>query len=123
MMPMDRSKYPDNWDEIATDVKEQAGWQCEKCDLQCRFPGEKFDTHKRTLTVAHINHVEMDCRPENLVALCPACHLRYDGERKAMQRLAKRRIQRNADRPLIDEDKEREAKRITDRRGITGSRP
>jgi heterodisulfide reductase subunit B len=34
----------------------------------------------------------MDCRPENLVALCPACHLQYDETRKAMQRLAAKRI-------------------------------
>lgn len=92
-MPMDRSKYPPNWDEIAQRIKEAAGWRCENCGLQCRFPGDEFDTHKRTLTVAHINHVEMDCRDDNLVALCPRCHLAYDAERKRMQRLAKKRIE------------------------------
>ena len=91
-MPMDRTKYPANWNEIAQEIKDQAGWKCEKCSRQCRFPGEQFDTHRRTLTVAHINHVEMDCRPENLVALCPVCHLQYDETRKAMQRLAAKRI-------------------------------
>lgn len=91
-MPMIRANYPDNWDEIAFSIKEACGWKCEKCGRQCRFPNEPFDTHVRTLTVAHINHVEMDCRPENLVGLCPACHLWYDGIRKAMQRLAKKRI-------------------------------
>lgn len=96
VMPMDRSKYPVNWNEIAFEIKEQAGWKCEKCGKRCRRPGENFDTHKRTLTVAHINHVEMDCRPENLVALCPMCHLAYDLTRKALQRLAKRRIERAA---------------------------
>ena len=93
-MPMDRSKYPDDWDDIALAIKDAAEWKCEKCSLQCRFPDEPFDTHKRTLTTAHINHVERDCRPENLVALCPACHLEYDGYRKALQRLAKKRIDR-----------------------------
>ena len=92
-MPVDWSKYPDNWDEIATRIKEECGWKCQKCKRQCRFPDEEFDTHQRTLTVAHINHVESDCRDENLVALCPACHLAYDAERKAMQRLAKKRIE------------------------------
>lgn len=91
-MPMDRSRYPDNWGDIAFAVKEAAGWKCEKCHRQCRRPGEKFDTRRRTLTVAHINHVERDCRDENLVALCPRCHLEYDELRKAMQRLAKKRI-------------------------------
>ena len=45
-MPMIREKYPDNWDEIATAIKEAAGWKCEKCGRQ------SFDTHVRTLTVA-----------------------------------------------------------------------
>lgn len=94
-MPMNRSKYPPDWDAISLRIKEQAGWTCEKCGNRCRRPGEQFDTHRRTLTVAHINHVEMDCRDENLVALCPRCHLRYDSYRKAMQRLAKKRIQRH----------------------------
>jgi len=95
-MPMDRSRYPENWDEIATEIKEMAGWKCEQCGLQCRLPGEPFDTHKRTLTVAHINHVEMDCESENLVALCSKCHLAYDEIRKKMQRLARKRIRRAA---------------------------
>lgn len=91
-MPMDKTKYPDDWDAIAARIKDEAGWRCEKCGRQCRFPGEAFDTHRRTLTVAHINHVEMDVRDENLVALCPKCHLAYDEVRKAMQRLAAKRI-------------------------------
>ena len=102
-MPVDWSKYPPNWKtEIAPAIKEAAGWKCEKCGKQCRFPGEPLDTHKRTLTVAHINHVEMDCRPENLVALCPKCHLQYDGYRKALQRLARKRIAKSEKQPLFE---------------------
>ena len=102
-MPVDWSKYPPNWKtEIAPSIKEAAGWKCEKCGKQCRFPDEPLDTHKRTLTVAHINHVEMDCRPENLVALCPKCHLQYDGYRKALQRLAKKRIAKSEKQPLFE---------------------
>lgn len=93
-MPVDWSKYPANWkSEIAPRIKQQADWRCEQCGMQCRQPYEEFDTHKRTLTVAHINHVETDCRDENLVALCSACHLRYDAAMKAMRRLAKKRIE------------------------------
>ena len=91
-MPMDRSKYPPNWDEIATRIKTQAAWKCERCGKQCRWPDEQFDTHRRTLTVAHINHIEMDCTDENLVALCSVCHLNYDRERRKMQRAARNRI-------------------------------
>ena len=100
-MPMKKELYPANWVEIAATIKDQAGWKCEQCSLQCRFPGDQFDTHERTLTVAHINHVEMDCRPENLVALCPKCHLAYDQTRKAMQRLARKRIKATAKRTLF----------------------
>lgn len=99
---MDRSKYPPDWDDIATDVKEQAGWKCENCGRQCRFPHDPFDTHRRTLTVAHINHVESDCSRENLIALCPACHLRYDGFRRRLQRLAKKRIRRSQKLELFE---------------------
>ena len=82
-MPVDWSKYPKNWNEIALAIKKEASWQCEKCGKQCRRPEEPFDTHKNTLTVAHCNHNESDCRPENLTAMCAPCHLRYDAPRKS----------------------------------------
>lgn len=77
-MPMERDRYPDNWKEIALAVKEAASWRCQECGKQCRRPGEPFDTHKRTLTVAHLNHTPEDCSKVNLKALCAPCHLRYD---------------------------------------------
>lgn len=86
LMPMDRSRYPSNWPEIALRVKEEAGWICEKCGKQCRRPGEPFDTHQRTLTVSHKNHKPEDCRRENLQALCAPCHLAYDAEHHAETR-------------------------------------
>ena len=88
-MPMNRKLYPANWNEIAFFVKESAGWKCENCGLQCRKPGEPFDTHKRTLTVSHQNHNPQDCRLENLKALCSACHLRYDAKHHAETRKMK----------------------------------
>lgn len=72
-MPMERERYPKNWDAIARDVKDRADWKCQRCGKQCRRPGEPFDTHKRTLTVAHLNHTPEDCRPENLMAMCGPC--------------------------------------------------
>ena len=85
-MPMDRKRYPANWDEIAFRVKEEADWKCEECGLQCRRPGEPFDTHKRTLTVAHLDHTPENCERSNLRALCSACHLRYDARQHAESR-------------------------------------
>jgi hypothetical protein len=91
-MPMDRSKYPSDWEQIATELKSRVGWKCEACNKQCRKPGESFDTHKRTLTVAHINHVESDCRERNLIALCAPCHLEYDRPMKRFRKLVEKRI-------------------------------
>lgn len=85
-MPMDRKRYPSDWERIAFEVKKKSGWRCERCGMQCRLPGEPFDTHKRTLTVHHIDHTPENCEPGNLIALCPKCHLRADAEHHAETR-------------------------------------
>ena len=85
-MPMEKRRYPPNWKAIATAVKEEADWKCEGCGKQCRRPNEPFDTHRNTLTVAHLNHTPEDCRRENLKALCAPCHLRYDKDHHAETR-------------------------------------
>lgn len=85
-MPMERWKYPADWERIARAVKDAAGWRCQACGKQCRKPGEPFDTHKRTLTVAHLNHDPADCSEENLMAMCAPCHLRYDARHHAETR-------------------------------------
>lgn len=89
-MPVDWSRYPPDWPAIARAVKDAADWRCEACGLQCRRPGEPFDTHRRTLTVAHLDHNPANCDRDNLKALCAPCHLRYDAPRKAADRRAKR---------------------------------
>lgn len=85
-MPVDWSKYPPDWKQIAQAVKEAAGWRCEICGKQCRRPGEPFDTHRRTLTVMHLDHNPANCERANLLAGCAPCHLRYDAPRKAQDR-------------------------------------
>ena len=87
---IETSKRNTDWKRIATEIKEAAGWKCQKCGKQCRRPGEPFDTHKRTLTVAHLNHTPEDIRPENLQAMCAPCHLRYDAQHHAETRKSKR---------------------------------
>lgn len=89
-MPMERERYPADWSRIARAVKDAADWKCQKCGKQCRRPGEPFDTHKRTLTVAHLNHTPEDVRLENLMAMCAPCHLRYDAQHHAETRTARR---------------------------------
>ncbi len=90
-MPMQRDRYPPNWKEISLARRIQAGWQCEWCHVPngTYRMGVKGKLYKVVLTVAHLGtpypngcpgdkHNKMDVRPENLAALCQACHLRYD---------------------------------------------
>ena len=89
-MPMDKKRYPKNWREIATAVKDAAGWKCQQCGKQCRKPGEPLDTHRRTLTVHHIDHMPENCDASNLIALCAPCHLRADAKHHAETRIGHR---------------------------------
>jgi hypothetical protein len=53
------------------------------------------------LTVAHLNHVAGDDRPENLAALCQRCHLKHDEPQHRASRAARRREKlRNLELPL-----------------------
>ena len=72
-MPIDRSRYPDDWDDVAFAIKEKAGWLCEDCGI-----GHMADrTMGSCLTVHHPN-----CDPENpdaeKTALCARCHLKAE---------------------------------------------
>ena len=106
-MPMDRTKYPDNWDDLAFAIKDAAGWKCEACGKQCYRPGEKHKDTRKTATVAHIVPVEFGGNdPNNLLCACSVCHLKYDNERRKWQRLAKKRIERQKKEPLFTETEE-----------------
>lgn len=94
--PENRGRYPANWAELATSIKEAAGWVCEKCGKQCRRPGEKFDTHRRTLTVAHLDHTPENCADDNLRPWCAPCHIRYDAPHHAQTAAATRQAKKQA---------------------------
>ena len=64
-----RGKYPDNWDEIANQVKEQAGWQCVRCSHD-HDPAAGY-----CLTVHHLDLNKSNCQWWNLAPLCQRCHL------------------------------------------------
>ncbi len=105
----ERGRYPANWKAISLSIRQdRAKWCCE-CRGQCgrEHPfadsrclmvqgGELFSGAKVVLTVAHLNHAPEDCRPENLLAMCQACHLRYDARHHAETARATRR-QRKTD--------------------------
>ena len=87
IMPMDKTKYPKNWSEISKRIRfERAGNCCEWCGVWNHSFREGTWI---VLTVAHLGIDKpdgtpgdkadtMDCREENLAALCQRCHLNFD---------------------------------------------
>jgi len=62
--------YPDDWPQIARNVKATAGWRCEKCG----HPDSYEEGY--SLTVHHKDGDTTNNSRENLIALCQRCHLR-----------------------------------------------
>ncbi len=126
-MPMDRTRYPVNWDEISQEIRfERAHNHCEQCGLQngaliarsdidgayyliwndeiggltwpdgTKMPQSEIPVEylyrPYTRVVLSVHHIgadkpdgtlgdprdKMDCRDENLIALCQRCHLLAD---------------------------------------------
>ena len=113
-MPMDRSKYPDDWEEISRRIRfDRAGGRCENCgaphgkwigrdkakpelwdDWCVVLPSEEDDFYKVkvVLTVAHLDHDTTNNDESNLKALCQRCHLRYDSEQHRIAAARTRRL-------------------------------
>lgn len=86
-----RNFYPDDWETISHRIRfERAKGKCELCE---RLHGGLYWNGKRfvkiVLTAAHRGidqpdgtpgdkNNRMDCRDENLIALCQRCHLAFD---------------------------------------------
>ena len=71
-MPLKRERYPENWEEIAEEVKRRAGYRCENCGSPS-IPG-------RILTVHHLDLNPQNNDLNNLVALCQVCHLKIQAK-------------------------------------------
>ena len=61
--------YPENWDEIAKAVKDEANWKCVRC-AHIHAPEDGY-----TLTVHHLDLNPANCAWWNIPALCQRCHL------------------------------------------------
>jgi hypothetical protein len=61
--------YPNNWNEIAQQCKQDAGWIC----VRCGHPHEPETGY--ALTVHHLDMNPSNCAWWNLAALCQRCHL------------------------------------------------
>ena len=64
-MPIDLTRYPDNWTSLALKVKEAADWQCQCCGKRCYKPGEKPEDLTRSQWVRFVptkSSLEEGCR-------------------------------------------------------------
>lgn len=79
------NRYPPDWKKIARAVKESANWQCYRCGRECLRPGDTREVQPRRAYMAQVHHWNLDPsdnRTENLVCLCPGCHLSYHRGRR-----------------------------------------
>jgi len=65
--------YPDDWEEVAEQVKRIAGWKCEDCG----HPDDPDAGY--LLTVHHLDGDPSNNALDNLRALCQRCHLKRQG--------------------------------------------
>lgn len=102
-MPMDRTRYPENWPTLTLEIKDSNTWVCEHCGKECRKTGERLSDFilrrwgnehgqiigtewidcvdfpkKYSLTTAHLDQNTQNNDPSNLKALCTVCHLQHD---------------------------------------------
>ena len=80
-------EYPDNWSDIATTVKQAAGYRCNRCGLKCLPPNNSYrhlDLSLRRKLSAQVHHLDGNPAQNdrfNLVCLCSGCHLRMHRHR------------------------------------------
>lgn len=117
-MPMRKQDYPKNWEEISRRIRfERAKGKCEWCGAEHGKPHPKGG-YKCVLTTAHLGvpkpdgspgdkNDKMDCRDENLAALCQDCHLRFDSAqhaenaRRTRAKKKKEELERAGQKPLL----------------------
>ena len=90
-MPCDYYRYPPNWRQIRACILERAGNRCEWCGADNYRP-HPITGARVVLTIAHCGNPDtMDCRDENLAALCQRCHNRLDAPMRARHAAETRR--------------------------------
>jgi 5-methylcytosine-specific restriction endonuclease McrA len=112
-MTLERSRYPENWKQMAIDLRIAANHTCQKCGKLCRKPNEKLSDFilrvygglkgehweeacdaidhpkKYLLTGAHLDQNPGNNHATNLMALCMPCHINYDRHYLKANRKAK----------------------------------
>jgi hypothetical protein len=83
-----RERYPVNWEQLAWEAKQRAGWICESCGIAhgSQLVSERTGVvYTVYLAACHVNHDPWNPMPE-LRVWCPACHMRYDYSYRERQR-------------------------------------
>ena len=102
-MPVDYSKYPDNWKDISSAILNRDGHQCVYCGLnsgwyvrlnniwcpiheECvlYFKNRDLSVFKMSLACVHLDGNEDNVNNENLVTACQWCHLKIDKAKHAL---------------------------------------
>lgn len=80
-MPIDKKRYPPDWEERSDRIKQRD-------DFTCRHCGATAEQEGVVLTCAHLDHDETnwEVKDDRLITLCAPCHLRYDAPDNAMRR-------------------------------------
>jgi len=106
-MPFDRAKYPANWPDISRRIRERAGQRCEWCGARNGQP-HPITGSRVVLTVAHLGtphypdgslgskQDKLDCRDENLAALCQLHHFSLDRDDHILHAAETRRLKKIA---------------------------
>jgi hypothetical protein len=83
-----RKRYPKNWEALARQCKEQAGWICEMCHIEQGRRRISHRTGAEYLVYHHAAHRDHDIGNPNpiLLCLCPTCHGRYDYQYRMHQK-------------------------------------
>ena len=95
--PENKARYPKDWKQIRARILERAHDCCEFCGVRnhsVHFNERTGMFVKVVLTIAHLSEEIEDCSPENLRALCQACHNKLDAPMRARHRAENRERKR-----------------------------
>src|SRR6185436_9680234 len=99
-MPIDRSKYPDNWEQLSWSIRmERAGNHCEWCGAENHKPHPVTGSYV-VLTVAHLDRNPANNDETNLAALCQRCHLNHDRPVN-LETMRRRRLEKEAEDRVV----------------------
>ena len=94
-----RKLYPRNWEWLAWQCKEQAGWKCQHCGVAQGVERVSRRTGQVYMVYVHAAHRDHDLPnpAPDLLCLCPTCHGKYDYDyRMRQQRFALERLKHQA---------------------------